>query len=366
MGYLKCEKCGGYYELQDGESPADFEDICECGGQLNYVQNLDDFSNIVPDSNENNLNNHETLDDYLNHTSSNENTASKNNKVSSDKLTSQKANPNSTKNKNPKVNNIKPILNWWQKQNQNKKIGIIILFLIIIISIGAVFASALSPKVTMLKITSPTTLTNEKVDYYAYKEYTITNTTDKIEIKGLTEPNANVTAYVIYDTDPHSSQIAKERGKAIPIEVNKNTGEFVVNIDINPNHQGDTLVYIVATSSGKEENAAELILTIPKPAVSDTTPTTTNSNTTTSSNPGEDYDRGYDEGYFSGVNDAYSDWPYADEVSKSLKVSETWRQGYKEGYKQGYNDIKNGNSLKKPRIQGTAILDPRTGEKIYG
>ena len=122
MGYLKCEKCGGYYELQDGESPADFEDICECGGQLNYVQNLDDFSNIVPDSNDNNLNNHETLDDYLNHTSSNENTAAKNNKVSSDKLTSQKANPHSTKNKNPKVNNIKPILNWWQKQNQNKKI----------------------------------------------------------------------------------------------------------------------------------------------------------------------------------------------------------------------------------------------------
>lgn len=364
MGYLKCEKCGGYYELQDGESPADFEDICECGGQLNYVQNLDDFSNIIPDSNENNLNNHETLDDYLNHTSSNENTASKNNKVSSDKLTSQKANPHSTKNKNPKVNNIKPILNWWQKQNQNKKIGIIILFLIIIIAIGAVFASALSPKVTMLKITSPTTLTNEKVDYYAYKEYTITNTTDKIGIKGLTEPNANVTAYVIYDTDPRSSQKAKETGKAIPIEVDKKTGEFVVNVDTNPNHQGDTLVYIVATSSGKEENAAELILTIPKPAVSDTTPTTTNSNTTTSSNPGEDYDRGYDTGYQDGVTNAYDKEPFNDGISSTLKVSEWWIAGYKEGYKKGYETIKSGGSLQKPQLSWNAYYDPRNGKTI--
>ncbi len=366
MGYLKCEKCGGYYELQEGEAPDDFEDTCECGGQLNYVQNLDDFSNIVPHSTENNLNNHETLDDYLNHTSSNVNTPSKNNKVSSDKSTSQEPNPHSTKNKNPKVNNIKPILNWWQKQNQNKKIGIIILLLIIIISIGAVFATALSPKVTMLKITSPTSLANEKVGCYAYEEYNINNTTDKIEINGLTESNANITAYVIYDNDPQSSQKAKETGKAIPIDVEKKTGEFIVNIDTNPNHQGDTLVYIVATSTGKEENVAELILTITKPSVSDIKSTTSTQNTaSTPPNSGDDYDQGYDSGYFAGVNEAYSDWPYADEVSKSLQVSETWRQGYKAGYKQGYNDIKNGNSLKKPRIPGTAILDPRTNEKIY-
>lgn len=41
MGYLKCEKCGGYYELQKGESPDDFQDKCECGGNLNYVESLD-------------------------------------------------------------------------------------------------------------------------------------------------------------------------------------------------------------------------------------------------------------------------------------------------------------------------------------
>lgn len=33
MGYLICDKCGGYYELQPGESPDDFE-MCECGGKL--------------------------------------------------------------------------------------------------------------------------------------------------------------------------------------------------------------------------------------------------------------------------------------------------------------------------------------------
>ncbi len=35
MSYLICEKCGGYYELQEGESIEDF-DSCQCGGKLGY------------------------------------------------------------------------------------------------------------------------------------------------------------------------------------------------------------------------------------------------------------------------------------------------------------------------------------------
>jgi hypothetical protein len=34
-GYLICNKCGGYYELQEGESLEDYEE-CECGGKLKY------------------------------------------------------------------------------------------------------------------------------------------------------------------------------------------------------------------------------------------------------------------------------------------------------------------------------------------
>jgi ribosomal protein L40E/predicted negative regulator of RcsB-dependent stress response len=49
VGYLKCEKCGGYYELQEGESPDDFEDTCECGGKLKYVESLDSFSDEPED-----------------------------------------------------------------------------------------------------------------------------------------------------------------------------------------------------------------------------------------------------------------------------------------------------------------------------
>lgn len=37
MGYLICEKCGGYYKLEKGESPEDFE-ACNCGGTLSYVE----------------------------------------------------------------------------------------------------------------------------------------------------------------------------------------------------------------------------------------------------------------------------------------------------------------------------------------
>ncbi|MDY9922771.1 nuclease-related domain-containing protein [Methanobacterium sp.] len=39
MGYVVCENCGGYYELEPEESISDFES-CQCGGQLNYVENI--------------------------------------------------------------------------------------------------------------------------------------------------------------------------------------------------------------------------------------------------------------------------------------------------------------------------------------
>jgi hypothetical protein len=38
MPFLVCEKCGGYYQLQKGESPDDFES-CLCGGKLTYTEN---------------------------------------------------------------------------------------------------------------------------------------------------------------------------------------------------------------------------------------------------------------------------------------------------------------------------------------
>lgn len=58
-GYLICDGCGGYYELQPGEYPEDFEK-CQCGGKLHYMDHLehgrdipeDDFphEDVFPDS----------------------------------------------------------------------------------------------------------------------------------------------------------------------------------------------------------------------------------------------------------------------------------------------------------------------------
>lgn len=42
MGYLVCQRCGGYYKLRDGESPEDFVS-CQCYGPLKYVENLEDY-----------------------------------------------------------------------------------------------------------------------------------------------------------------------------------------------------------------------------------------------------------------------------------------------------------------------------------
>ncbi|MGB9937843.1 MAG: hypothetical protein ACPK7O_09000 [Methanobacterium sp.] len=38
-GYLRCEKCRGYYKLKSDESPKDF-DICKCGGDLKYTSRI--------------------------------------------------------------------------------------------------------------------------------------------------------------------------------------------------------------------------------------------------------------------------------------------------------------------------------------
>ena len=53
MGYLVCEKCGGYYKLQPGESPEDFDNECECGGKLKYYTNFTSegvFTNEAPEN----------------------------------------------------------------------------------------------------------------------------------------------------------------------------------------------------------------------------------------------------------------------------------------------------------------------------
>jgi rRNA maturation endonuclease Nob1 len=39
-GFLVCDKCDGYYELQSNESPDDFSDECECGGRLKHQKTI--------------------------------------------------------------------------------------------------------------------------------------------------------------------------------------------------------------------------------------------------------------------------------------------------------------------------------------
>jgi hypothetical protein len=40
MPFLVCTKCRGYYQLQEGESPDDFQDKCQCGGDLEYIESM--------------------------------------------------------------------------------------------------------------------------------------------------------------------------------------------------------------------------------------------------------------------------------------------------------------------------------------
>lgn len=77
MGYLVCRKCGGYYELQEGESPEDFEK-CECGGVIEYFESLDtepetqeseEYSESSEDSTQDNISLLAKAKDFLNSSS---------------------------------------------------------------------------------------------------------------------------------------------------------------------------------------------------------------------------------------------------------------------------------------------------------
>ena len=43
MGYLVCEKCGGYYKLKEGERIEDFKG-CQCGGKFKYINSLKELN----------------------------------------------------------------------------------------------------------------------------------------------------------------------------------------------------------------------------------------------------------------------------------------------------------------------------------
>ena len=44
LDYLICDKCEGYYELQSGESPNDFDLSCDCGGELKFHNMSNNYS----------------------------------------------------------------------------------------------------------------------------------------------------------------------------------------------------------------------------------------------------------------------------------------------------------------------------------
>jgi len=59
MGYLICDKCGGYYELQPGEKPEDFSNECECGGKLIYSDTYD----VISENEDDNVDNEDVYGD---------------------------------------------------------------------------------------------------------------------------------------------------------------------------------------------------------------------------------------------------------------------------------------------------------------
>jgi hypothetical protein len=121
MGYLFCQKCGGYYELREGESVDDFAH-CSCGGSLIYTEKIDGL-----------------LQPEINSKKSEEFSAEKISTTTDEKSHSKIVSPDFdevSKNKNKKSDNVHEK---YQTQKQISNLGLIIMFVGLFLLIFAFF-----------------------------------------------------------------------------------------------------------------------------------------------------------------------------------------------------------------------------------
>jgi hypothetical protein len=146
MGYLICDKCGSYYELQKGESIDDFVG-CECSGKYRYAESIDGLNF---NTNSNDVKNE-------NSTLFCSNCGSKNlNSSIFCKKCGEKLNKNNFKTKNPQNLKNEPLIgvlekslrrdikrgkNWWDNQTKQTRGGLAIVGIILFVGIIAVIVS---------------------------------------------------------------------------------------------------------------------------------------------------------------------------------------------------------------------------------
>lgn len=178
MGYLVCDKCKGYYELKDGESPEDFENECDCGGKLVYAERIDNINSSYEEAPINMLcpvcgSENPEMAEFCAECGNNirqENEKTLTNAEKLAKLQKKYNKPKTSKNKFDV---------WWNKQSsKNKKVfslvGICCLGLILIVGISAM----VSPDKTTSTVpsttssgSSPTTTTTTSNPVMSESEY---------------------------------------------------------------------------------------------------------------------------------------------------------------------------------------------------
>jgi hypothetical protein len=194
MGYLTCENCGCCYKLQKGEHPQDF-DSCECGGNLKYVEDLEDLSedtyhqkmNKCPNCGTTNKEDTIFCKECGNPFNQSLNLEKKSNFPKTKKSSSNKDNNQcphcGTKNpksalfcqdcgvKIRKQTSKEQFMRWWNKQNTNKQ-GLIIISVIIFGFFGLVSMVNLLSDISLASETptavSISDLYGNNIDSYTY------------------------------------------------------------------------------------------------------------------------------------------------------------------------------------------------------
>jgi hypothetical protein len=205
MGYLICDKCKNYYELQPGESPEDFVSECECGGTLRYAKSLNGIKEDFAAS--------EATITCPNCGTENPEDA-KSCRSCKRFLTPIKTPPKTGK--TPKKDG-KGILAWWNLQSTPIKVGSIIgvclIALILIFGIGGMISTpnttTINPNTTTSTptITDPTTTTNPDNNTNLN---TTNNTTPNTPSSTPNSPSSNPNT--IYSTPTQSSTPTSSSG----------------------------------------------------------------------------------------------------------------------------------------------------------
>ncbi|MDP3065125.1 MAG: hypothetical protein Q8N08_00120 [Methanobacteriaceae archaeon] len=199
MGYVRCLHCSGYYQLEDGESPYDF-DRCQCGGELVYTETL------------------EPLDSSQNHEYIGETSDQDDAEYYEDDYYSYESYET--------LNSFKRGRTTSRRRFSQRNLIMIISPIIILMVVGASFTASYIPPLSLLTGQDPSVLGSDSRGKVTKDVYGTASASSTVAIVTGMHPREKLSKQVTVDVVKSSSLAANQKIVLYDITVTKNPTDF--------------------------------------------------------------------------------------------------------------------------------------------